>query len=185
LLSIFKKRISGQATEGKKIVDPIKLFTSLIHQDGYGYIRGVQEEFLKLWDQNRSDRDVVGKLNTGAGKTLVGQLMLLSKLNEGIGPVVYLCPDRQLVEQTIEQAALHNIPVIALPDSSSNQGVNFPLEFLNNQAILVCTFERMFNGKSIFGVEGFGYRPIQSIGTLVIDDAHSCIKKARKQATIS
>lgn len=88
-MSIFKNRISGRITDNKHIVEPTELFTSLIHQEGYDYLRNVQEEFLKLWHLKRAQRDIVGKLNTGAGKTLVGQLMLLSKLNEGIGPVVY------------------------------------------------------------------------------------------------
>ncbi|MES9718981.1 helix-turn-helix domain-containing protein, partial [Bacillus safensis] len=40
----------------------------------------------------------------------------------------------------------------------------FPTEFLNGKAILITTFERMINGRSIFGVEGYGNRPIQRIG---------------------
>jgi hypothetical protein len=146
-------------------------------------LRDIQKEFLQQWHNKRSQRDVVGILNTGAGKTLIGQLMLLSKLNEGVGPAVYLCPDKQLVSQAVEQAAIHNIPVVTIPQDP-NQAAEFPLEFVNGKAILITTFERMFNGKSIFGVEGYGHRPIQEIGALVIDDAHSCIKKARQQSTI-
>jgi replicative superfamily II helicase len=44
------------------------------------------------------------KLHTGQGKTLVGLLMLQSRLNAGKGPVVYLCPDHFLIAQTCEQA---------------------------------------------------------------------------------
>jgi hypothetical protein len=183
-MSLFKNRIRGGNGDGpQKPIDPTEIFKTLIHQEGYDYLRDIQKEFLQRWHQNRAQKDVVGILNTGAGKTLIGQLMLLSKLNEGIGPVVYLCPDKQLVKQTIEQAALHNIPVTEIIDVP-NQAAEFPMDFVNKRAILVTTFERMFNGKSIFGVEGYGYRPIQEIGALVIDDAHSCIKKARQQSTI-
>lgn len=184
-MSMFKNRIKvGQISGSLKPTDPTEIFKTLIHQEGYDYLRDIQKEFLQQWHHKRSQRDVVGILNTGAGKTLIGQLMLLSKLNEGIGPVVYLCPDKQLLSQTVEQAKIHNIPVVTI-HQDPNRPAEFPLEFLNGKAILVTTFERMFNGKSIFGVEGYGHRPIQEIGALVIDDAHSCIKKARQQSTIA
>ncbi|USK44093.1 DEAD/DEAH box helicase [Cytobacillus oceanisediminis] len=183
-MSLFKNRIKGGHSSGSlRPTDPTEIFKTLIHQEGYDYLRDIQKEFLLQWHSKRSQRDVVGILNTGAGKTLIGQLMLLSKLNEGIGPAVYLCPDKQLLSQAVEQAKIHNIPVVTIPQDP-NQPAEFPLEFVNGKAILVTTFERMFNGKSIFGVEGYGHRPIQEIGALVIDDAHSCIKKARQQSTI-
>lgn len=50
-------------------------------------------------------------MDTGSGKTLTGLLMLYSKLKEGVGPAVYLCPDNQLVEQVYQQAFLYGIPV--------------------------------------------------------------------------
>lgn len=183
-MSILKRRIkSGISVDGPKITKPSDLFRTLIHQEGYDYLRDIQKEFLEKWDDKRDQRDIVGILNTGAGKTLIGQLMLLSKLNEGQGPAVYLCPDRQLVNQAVEQAKIHNIPVVTLTNEPG-KAAEFPLDFINEKAILITTFERLFNGKSVFGVEGFGYRPIQEIGSLVIDDAHSCIKKARQQCTI-
>ncbi|GIO38842.1 DEAD/DEAH box helicase [Paenibacillus antibioticophila] len=183
-MSLFRNRIRGGNTGGpQKPTDPTEIFKTLIHQEGYDYLRDIQKEFLKLWHGKRNQRDVVGILNTGAGKTLIGQLMLLSKMNEGVGPVVYLCPDKQLVQQAIDQAAIHNIPVVEI-EQDPNQAAEFPIEFLNGKAILITTFERMFNGRSIFGVDGYGYRSIQEIGALVIDDAHSCIKKARQQSTI-
>lgn len=184
-MSLFRNRIKGvNIVISKKPLDPTEIFKTLIHREGYGYLRDIQKEFLQQWHKKRDQRDVVGILNTGAGKTLIGQLMLLSKLYEGCGPAVYLCPDRQLVNQAVEQAAIHNIPVVTMTQDS-NQAAEFPIEFVNGKAILITTFERLFNGKSIFGVEGYGHRPIQEIGALVIDDAHSCIKKARQQCTIS
>lgn len=183
-MSLFKNRIRGGHVDGpQKSTDPTEIFKTLIHKEGFDYLRDIQKDFLKLWNVQRSQKDVVGILNTGAGKTLIGQLMLLSKMNEGVGPVVYLCPDRQLVMQAVEQAAIHNIPVVTI-SHEPGQTAEFPTEFLNGKAILITTFERMINGRSIFGVEGYGNRPIQRIGALVVDDAHSCIKKARQQSTI-
>ncbi|WP_176510758.1 DEAD/DEAH box helicase [Bacillus cereus] len=183
-MSIFKKRISNSLDfEKANRINPIDLFKHLTPQEGYNYLRDIQKEFLLRWNDIRDQRDIVGKLNTGAGKTLIALLMLKSKLNEGIGPAVYLCPDQQLVEQVVKQAALFNIPVVTIP-YIRNERAEFPIEFLNSEAILVCTFERLFNGRSIFGVVGSGWREIQEIGALVVDDAHSCLKKARKQASI-
>ncbi|QQK76541.1 DEAD/DEAH box helicase [Salicibibacter cibarius] len=185
-MSKFKKRISNMSnTTTTKPINPTVIFKHLTPpEEGYGYLRDVQTEFLDNWSGVRGRRDIVGKLNTGAGKTLIALLMLKSKLNEGYGPAVYLCPDRQLVKQAVEQADIFNIPVKTI-QYSSNERAEFPIEFLNGEAILICTFERLFNGRSIFGVGGYYTREIQEIGTLVVDDAHSCIKKARQQSTIT
>lgn len=183
-MSLFRNRITKGPNESTpKIINPVSIFKSMVHQEGYDYLRDIQKEFLDEWEKRREEKDVVGVLNTGAGKTLIGQLMLLSKLNEGFGPVAYLCPDNQLVEQALLQAKLHNIPVVTIAQVPG-QSQEIPLDFINKKAILITTFERVFNGKSIFGVDGYGTRPIQEIGSMVIDDAHACIKKARKQCTI-
>jgi len=183
-MSRFTERISGGSNRAKRtvLIDPTEIFKSLVHQEGYEYLRDIQKEFLDKWMERRTERDIVGKLNTGAGKTLIGLLMLQSKLNEGVSPVVYTCPDRQLVQQVLEQANLHSINVVTVSDN--RDGADLPVEFLNGEAILITTFERLFNGKSIFGVEGYGNRPPVSIGALLVDDAHSCIRKARQQCSI-
>lgn len=184
-MSLLKKKIQRKPQKNHTtVLEPTEIFKYLTPQEGYNYLRDVQKEFLMSWHQRRNERDVIGKLNTGAGKTLIGLLMLKSKINEGLGPAVYLCPDRQLVNQVIKQAEIFNIPVVTIQENEHSRA-EFPLEFLNSDAILVCTFERMFNGKSIFGVDGYGYREIQDIGSIVVDDAHSCIKKARNQCTIT
>ena len=51
-------------------------------------------------------------MNTGSGKTLVGLLMLQSLLNEEIGPALYLCPTKQLVEQAYQTAREVGIPAV-------------------------------------------------------------------------
>ncbi|WP_242491483.1 DEAD/DEAH box helicase [Holzapfeliella floricola] len=69
----------------KKKTNPIEIFNSLNHKMGYEYLRDIQATFLKEWYLSREERDVVGIANTGSGKTLIGLLMLYSKMNEGIG----------------------------------------------------------------------------------------------------
>ena len=52
------------------------------------------------------ERDLAIKMNTGAGKTLVGLLILQSCLNEHRGPALYVTPSPYLAEQVTDQAAL-------------------------------------------------------------------------------
>ena len=57
-----------------------------------------QAQVLEEWFKRRNtDRDIVIKLNTGGGKTLVGLLIAQSILNEHHEPVIYLSPTVQLV----------------------------------------------------------------------------------------
>jgi replicative superfamily II helicase len=118
-------------------------------------------------------------MNTGAGKTIVGLLMLQSSLNEGIGPALYLCPTVQLVNQVVADAK--DLGVSAVSVTGTGQ---LPVEFDNGESILITTFQKLFNGRSIFGVTGSGRQPVQ-IGALLVDDAHSCLRIARESATIT
>ena len=176
IMDIIKKE---KEKDSEKLVDPIKIFDKLTKEEGYGYLRGNQVDFLERWFNERKEENIVGILNTGAGKTLIGLLMLMSKMNELGEPVIYLCPDNQLVGQVVDQAKNYGIQTVKIDNDNT-----IPMEFINSEAILVTTFEKLFNGKSIFGIAGLGNREIQKIGCILIDDAHSCIKKAKKQATI-
>ena len=171
-MNIFTQKLQ----ENEKVnipVDPIDLFQTLYHHEGYAYLRGIQEEVLKEWHNKREQRDVLCKMNTGSGKTLVSLLMLYSKLVEGVGTALYVCPDKQLLEQAKKQAALYGIPVCEI--ESGNQ---FPNEFHNGKSILICTFHRLFNAKTIFERDNI------KIGAVVIDDAHSCLHIAREMTTL-
>jgi hypothetical protein len=172
-MNIFSKKLKKE--EDKKLpINPIEIFQGLFHKEGYSYLRGIQEEVLNLWHEKRNQRDVLCKMNTGSGKTLVSLLMLQSKMNEAVGTSLYLCPDRQLLDQAKNQAELYGIPVCEIDEKN-----NFPIDFHNCKSILLCTFQKVFNSKSIF------VRDNINIGTLVIDDAHSCLDKSRSSTTIT
>ncbi|MDZ4418790.1 DEAD/DEAH box helicase [Bacillus cereus] len=184
-MSFFSQKMKQFTKESEsKTINPIELFyNELIQQKQHDFLRDNQTAFLTEWNSRREERDIVGVMNTGAGKTLIGLLMLYSKLQEGVGTAVYLCPDTQLVEQVCNQAALYGIPVCKII-SKKDERQEFPLDFVNCKSVLVTTFDRLFNGKSIFGVKGNASREIQEVGALLIDDAHECIKKARGKASI-
>lgn len=171
-MNIFKKKLE-ESNDVKLPIDPIELYQRLFHKEGYAYLRGIQEEVLGEWHKNREKRDILCKMNTGSGKTLVSLLMLYSKMVEGVGTALYLCPDKQLLEQAKKQAQLYGIPVCEIEEKNQ-----FPADFHNCKSILLCTFQRLFNPRNIFD------RDNVSIGSVVIDDAHNCLDIARTSTTI-
>lgn len=135
------------------------------------YLRHEQGEVLEKWFERRTDRDVVIKENTGGGKTVVGLLIARSTLNEGVGKAVYLAPDTYLAGQVRAEADRLGLATTGEADD---------LAFRSGQAILVTTFQKLINGKSVFGVAGDG-RPIIDLGIVVVDDAHAALATAEGQ----
>lgn len=161
-------------------IEPSEIFHSLLRSDTrFDYLRDVQADVLKAWNARRTDRDVVLKMNTGSGKTLVGLLMLQSLLNEGIGPVIYLCPTKQLVDQVYQTAMEIGIPAV-----SDGPTTDLPHPFLNSEAIYVTTFKKLFNGRTVFGIPG-SLRQTVAVGGILVDDAHSCLMIARETVTVT
>lgn len=67
--------------------DPRVLFDALPDRAArYEFLRDPQGQVLQTWYDRRSQKDLVVKLNTGGGKTVVGLLICQSSLNEGEGP---------------------------------------------------------------------------------------------------
>ncbi len=160
--------------DDEKFIEPDRIFSSLVKSCEYEYLRDVQTEILNEWFKRRNDKDIVLKMNTGAGKTFVGLLMLQSSLNEGKGPAVYVCPDLQLVAQVMQKSKEYGIKCVTFSEGENK----FPIEFLNSEAILVTVFDKLFNGRSIFNKYDI------EIGSIILDDAHSCISKARDKFTL-
>lgn len=155
----------------RTITDPRDLFSALPDKDPVlDYLRGPQDQVLAAWESRRAERDVVIKMNTGGGKTVVGLLIARCLLNEGEGPAVYLVPDDFLVAQVQAQASQLGIDYASAPEEAS---------FQQCRAVLICTFAKLFNGLSAFGVEGsVAKTPKFSLNALVIDDAHACVVRA-------
>lgn len=167
-------KLNGDASVGT-LLNPRDLFDVLPGKnDKYdGYLRDVQTEVLEKWfDTYRENSDVVVKMNTGSGKTIVGLLMLKSCLNDNKGPAVYVAPDPYLVQQIFSEANDLGIPVTDNPEDIS---------FKKGESILIINIYKLINGMSVFGVNE---RKI-SIGSIVIDDAHACIDTTEKQFTIN
>src|SRR5712692_8673704 len=93
--------------------DPFQVFKRLPKPPHINDLWESQSKVLSEWNGRRTEEDLVVKLNTGGGKTLVGLLIAQSLLNELREPVLYLCANTQLVQQTIEKAS--EIGLTALP----------------------------------------------------------------------
>lgn len=168
----FGKHLSRPS--GEKVIDPIKIYERLDRASDKGPLRPAQMAVLTEWHRSRRDlRDVILKLHTGQGKTLVGLLMLQSRLNAGEGPALYLCPNKFLVTQTVEQARQFGIHCV------TTEG-DLPMAFQNAEAILVTSVQKLFNGLSKFGLK----HQSLSVDSLVMDDAHACIDAIKSSYTI-
>lgn len=168
----FTRRLAGKKVT--KVSDPVELYGTLDRTADTGPLRPSQHAILTEWHaEKREQRDVIVKLHTGQGKTLVGLLMLQSRLNEGKGPSVYLCPNNFLLEQTCEQAKRFGIQTCRAEGE-------LPGAFLSGEQILVTTAAKLFNGLSKFGIE----RSSVPVSTLLMDDAHACADQIREACQI-
>lgn len=169
----------NKSHEADNLVDPRDIFNALpTKPPGMNFLRGPQDQVLEKWFARRDQRDIVVKLNTGGGKTVVGLLIARSSLAEGKGPVAYLVPDKYLVDQVVAEAGRLGIAVVT--DAKA-------FAYSQGKAILVDTFQKLFNGKSVFGVSGSaGRMPSASRPhTVIIDDAHACLNKAEQAFRLS
>lgn len=168
----FKKKLGDKAS--KPPINPLEIYDTLDRASDKGDLRQAQSGVLSSWfESRRAQKDVLLKMHTGQGKTLVGLLILQSKLNEGKGPCLYLCPNNYLVDQTILQAGQFGIKCVAAePD--------LPMEFLKGRAILVTSVQKLFNGLTRFGLDAKSTQ----VESIVIDDAHACIDTIRSAFTL-
>ena len=165
----FKKKIALKSKS--KITNPLD------RKSIAGPLRPVQEYALKEWYNNRKDeRDLILKLHTGEGKTLIGLLILQSALNLGEGPCIYVCPNIYLVNQVCREAEKFGIPFRAIDNNNE-----IPNEFLSGEKILITHAHKIFNGKSIFGLGN----KFTKTNTIILDDSHACIDVIKDSFTLT
>lgn len=163
-------------SERPALLEPRELYASLPEKaEGYGYLRDVQGQVLTTWHQRRGERDLIIKVNTGAGKTIDGLVILQSYLNQGHGPALYVAPTPYLAEQVREEAKRIGIATVNDPDLP---------KYLASEAIAVVNIWKLFNGRSVFRDSRSPKAPVP-IGSVVIDDAHAALSTARASLSIS
>lgn len=156
------------------VLPPREIFNALPNKNAFKfqYPRDVQSQVWSKWFERRDESNLIIKMNTGGGKTVVGLLILKSCLNEGKYPAAFICPDKYLVKQVLDAAK--ELGIEATNDARSHR-------FISGKAILVANIYKLVNGRSVFGVGDEGSKI--SIASLVIDDAHACIDTVEDQFT--
>jgi replicative superfamily II helicase len=163
----FSKRSQNKTAEKK--IHPCDIYEGLDRHANKGPLRiPVQDSVLKNWFSEYKDkRDVILKLPTGEGKTLIGLLILQSKINQGKGSALYICPNKYLADQVRTQAEEFGIHHCSLDENG------LPEDFVNGEKILITHAHKLFNGRSKnFGV---GQASVE-VENILLDDAHSCIE---------
>ncbi|WP_416760786.1 DEAD/DEAH box helicase [Roseateles sp. So40a] len=149
------------------------LFSLLDRKATHISLRPVQASALAALDKQLAERDVVIKLSTGSGKTVVGLVYaeMMRRRYKG-DPVVYLCPTTQLVEQVVHSANAIGVAVSTFPAKG------LPYEALAGESVLVCTYDRLFNARSTFETKSI--RP----SCFVLDDVHAGVDRVRACYTV-
>ncbi len=156
-------------------INPADIYDSLDRASDKGPLRPNQHEILQKWhDSRRSENELIIKLHTGQGKTLIGLLMLLSKINETNESAVYVCPNKQLAHQTCLQAEQFGIPYCIIDDA-------IPDDFSNGSKILITHVQKVFNGMSKFGLDG----NYLDVSHFLLDDAHACVDSIKNSVTLN
>ncbi|HCQ89408.1 MAG TPA: DEAD/DEAH box helicase [Clostridium sp.] len=171
----FTKRLKKK--EINKKIDPIEIYDSLDRKSVTGPLRPAQENILKQWYiDKKNEKDLIIKLHTGSGKTLIGLLILQSKLNSGEGPCIYVCPNIYLVNQVREEATKFGISYCSI--GTDNE---LPDDFILGKSILITHVQKIFNGKSKFGINN----SFAKVGCIILDDSHACIDSINESFTIN
>lgn len=150
-----------------------QLFDQLDRKATHNSLRPVQIEALDALDTLVNERDVVLKVSTGSGKTLVGLIYAeYMRRRYPDEPTLYLCPTKQLADQVVDSATSIGVEAETFDsDSSGARG-------LQGKAVSVCTYDKLFNARNIFASRG-----IQP-STIVLDDVHAGVDKVRQKYTV-
>jgi len=170
----FKKHVSRKIN--RDFTNLVSLFDSLDRQTSHIELRTVQQGALRILSERRLERDLILKISTGTGKTTVGLLYLWSFMEEKHQPVVYLCPTTQLCEQVNVEAEKIGLKSVIYPAGQPHPDV----EGIRGKAIIICTYDKLFNAKTTFDRSDVALRP----NAIVLDDAHAGVEEIRDCFTL-
>ncbi|WP_409161150.1 DEAD/DEAH box helicase [Pectobacterium sp. B2J-2] len=170
----FTKKLKNK--ELPKRINPIEIYEALDRRSETGPLRPSQKKILNDWYENRrSARDNIIKLHTGEGKTLIGLLILQSKINETNESCIYVCPNIYLAKQVVRDAEKFGIPYCIIDKTKK-----IPDDFLAGKKILITYVQKLFNGKTAFGL---GAKSI-IVNSIILDDSQACIDSIKNSFTI-
>lgn len=153
-------------TESKIKTNPIEVYQDLDRKTSTWPLRDTQIKVLEEWYTKRqNDKDIIIKLPTWSWKTLIGLLMLKSRMNQKSGSrALFVCPNKYLVHQTLLEAQKFWIDIEVISDDLSDW-------FLSWDKIGITHVQKVFNGKSKFWI----WTKSVSVDAIILDDSHACI----------
>ena len=156
----FKKRTSSSRAD----LDPAAHFKSLTKRQ-FPDVMPHQKDILEEYAANYvGDKDVGLRLPTGSGKTLVGLLIADWRRIKYGERVVYLCPNVQLVKQTVSQAhSKYGIDVVDLSGSKKYFKPVDATQYKMHERVAITTHSGLFNTNPYF----------QDPDLIIVDDAHA------------
>ncbi len=124
----------------KKKTQPCEIYDTLDRHANKDPLRvPVQKTFLNKWfNEYQKNKDVILKLPTGEGKTLIGLLVLQSKINQKRGSALYICPNKYLAEQVKIQTDEFGIQYCQIGQSG------LPEDFMNGEKLLITHAQMLF-----------------------------------------
>lgn len=147
-------------------------FLRLDRQVSHVELRPSQVALFKKIDERADERDLVVKLNTGGGKTTTGLIYLKHMMDRYKEPAVFLVPTNQLADQVVDEGERIGLKVAPWP-----RGESYPPDAaVQCSAVMVCTYDKFFNGKSTFARRDVRLVPC----AIVLDDVHAGIEAIKK-----
>lgn len=159
----MSKFVTGRDT-APAIDSPEALFRTLRPSDsGVRHLWAHQADLLRDYQALPAAAiDVAVELPTGAGKTLVGQLLGEYRRRASGQRVAYLCPNSQLAAQAAAKAAGYGIDAVLLVGPKTGYDRADYTAFMRASAIAITNYHSVFNSN-----------PAIDAQTIVLDDAHA------------
>lgn len=132
-----------------------------------------QSKALELWHKERTKKDILISLHTGAGKTIVGLLAAQSLVNEGLARVLYVCATNDLVIQTSREIDSK----LGFPHTTRQLGAFSNNLYSTGQGFCLTNYQALFNSRSVF-------RRDLKPEAIIFDDAHVAEKIIRDSYTV-
>src|SRR5882762_724887 len=137
----------------------------------------VQRDILQEYAKTGADAaDLAIQLPTGSGKTLSGLLIAEWNLRKHREPVLYLCPNNQLVHQVVEEAnSKYGLSVVGFDGPKSKYLAASKTAYEQADKVAVTNYSSLFNTAPYF----------QNPSLIILDDAHATENYISKMWSLS